>query len=355
MLILSTIPGLNVADQKFSFKMMSEEAMLTSLNMLKNGKAPGPDGVPTHLVKDAANFIAKPLMMIFNASLKQGIFPNIWKLAKITPMYKSGARSEENNYRPISVLSVFSKLFEKVVHDQLSDFLLSTRKLTMSQFAYRQLHSTITSLISVSDYWYENIDKNNVNIALFLDLKKAFDTVDHEILIRKMKVYGIKDIEVEWFRSYLKNRQQYCSLNGNKSSYRPATRGIPQGSCLGPLLFILYLNDFETCLKFSKANLYADDTEVSLSSNEIGNVRQNFQAELENISEWKRINKLSIHPEKTEFMVIDHPRRQSKLPELPPFYLDHTRIKQIHKTKYLGLTVDDKLCWMNSTNQSKGR
>ena len=185
----------------------------------------------------------------------------------------------------------------------------------MSQFAYRKLHSTITSLISVSDYWYENIDKNNVNFALFLDLKKEFDTVDHEILIRKMQVYGIKDIEVEWFRSYLKNRQQYCSLNGNKSSSRPVTRGIPQGSCLGPS----YLNDFQTCLKFSKAYLYADDTEVSLSSNEIGNVIQNFQAELENISEWMRINKLSIHPEKTEFMVIDHPRVQSKLPELPPF------------------------------------
>ena len=173
-----------------------EEAMLTSLNMLKNGKAPGPDGVPTNLVKDAANFIAKPLMMIFNASLKQGIFPNIWKLAKITPVFKSGAGNEENNYRPISVLSFFAKLFEKVVNDQLSDFLLSNRKLTMSQFAYRKLHSTITSLISVSDYWYENIDKNNVNFALFLDLKKAFDTVDHEILIRKMQVYGIKYIEV---------------------------------------------------------------------------------------------------------------------------------------------------------------
>ena len=151
-----------------------------------------------------------------------------------------------------------------------------------------------------------------------------------------MQVYGIKDIEVEWFRSYLKNRQQYCSLNGNKSSSRPVTCGIPQGSCLGPLLFILYLNDFETCLKFLKANLYADDTEVSLSLNETGDLMQNFQAELENISEWMRMNKLSIHAEKTEFMVIDHPRRQSKLPELPPFYLDHTRIKQVHITKYLG-------------------
>ena len=167
------------SNQKFSFKLMSEESMLRSLKMLKSGKAPGPDGVPTNLVKDAAKFIAK------------GIVPDVWKLAKITPIFKTGARNEKNNYRPISVLSVFAKLFEKIVHDQLSDFLLSNRKLTMSQFAYRKLHSTITSLISVSDYWYENIDKNDVNFALFLDLKKAFDTVDHEILIGKLKVYGI--------------------------------------------------------------------------------------------------------------------------------------------------------------------
>ena len=185
------------SNQKFSFKLMSEESMLRSLKMLKSGKAPGPDGVPTNLVKDAATFIAKPLAMIFNASLAKGIVPDVWKLAKITPIFKTGARNEKNNYRPISVLSVFAKLFEKVVHDQLSDFLFSNSKLTMSQFAYRKLHSTITSLISVSDYWYENIDKNDVNFALFLDLKKAFDTVDHEILIRKLKVYGIDGIELE--------------------------------------------------------------------------------------------------------------------------------------------------------------
>ena len=121
------------------------------------------------------------------------------------------------------------------------------------------------------------------------------------------------------------------------------------------MLFSLYLNDFETCLKFSKANLYADDTEVSLSANETGDVIQNFQVELENISEWMRINKVSIHPEKIEFMVTDHPRRQSKLPELPPFYLDHSRIKQAHKTKYVGLTVDDKLCWDKQYKSVKGK
>ena len=253
------------------------------------------------------------------------------------------------------LLSVFARLFEKIVHDQLSDFLLSNRKLTMSQFAYRKLHSAITSLISVSDYWYGNVDKNDVNFALFLDLKKAFDTVAHEILIGKLKVYGIDGLELEWFRSYLSCRQQYCALNGDKSSSQQVTSGIPQGSCLGPLLFILYLNDFESCLKFSKANLYADDTEVSFSSNEPSDVTRNFQAELKNISEWMRMNKLSIQPEKTEFMVIDHPRRQSKLPELQPFYLDNIRIKQVHKTKYLGLTVDDKLSWNEQYKSVKGK
>ena len=187
----------NDSNQKFSFKLMSEESVLRSLKMLKSDKSRGPDGVPTNLVKDATKFIAKPLAMIFNASLATGIVPNVWKLAKITPIFKTGARNEKNNYRPISVLPVFAKLFENIVHDQLSDFLLSNRELTISQFAYRKLHSTITSLISLSDYWYENIDKNDANFGLFLDLKKAFDTVDYDIHIRKLKVYGIDGIELE--------------------------------------------------------------------------------------------------------------------------------------------------------------
>ena len=192
-------------------------------------------------------------------------------------------------------------------------------------------------------------------LRCFSTSRKLLTQQNHEILIRKLKVYGIDGIELEWFRSYLSCRQQYCTLNGHKSSSLQFTCGIPQGTCLGPLLFILYLNDFEYCLNISRANLYADDTEVSFSSNELSDVARNFQAELKNISEWMRINKLSIHPEKTEFMVIDHPRRQSKLPELQPFYLDNIRITQVHKTKYLGLTVDDKLSWSEQHKSVKGK
>ena len=171
-----------------------------------------------------------------------------------------------NNYRLISILSVLSKLFEKIAHDQLIDFLQSNKRLTQNQFAFRKLHSTITSLIGVSHHWYSNIDNNKATFALFLDLKKAFDTVDHEILISKLAKYGITGIEDNWFKSYLTNRSQYCSIDGQVSDIMEIECGIPQGSCLVPLLFIIYLNDFEHCLEHSRANVYADGAGVAVSS-----------------------------------------------------------------------------------------
>ena len=154
-----------------------------------------------------------------------------------------------------------------------------------NQFAFRKRHSTITSLISISDYRYGNINDKKVNIALFLDLKKAFDTVDHEILISKLERYGVHGVAGKRFTSYLNDRYQYCSLNGCRSTAKRVTWGIPQGSCLGPLLFIIYLNDFESCLQFSKANLYADETETTISSSDIGDLIRSFQTELDNISD----------------------------------------------------------------------
>ena len=209
--------------ESFKFSMVDQETMLKTIKQLKNGKAPGPDRIPTTLVKDAAEFISQPLMMIFNASLKLGVFPDMSKLAKVSPIFKTGARNNKNNYRPMSVLSIFSKLIEKIVHDQLLAFMQLYKILIPSQFAFKKLHSTITPQINVSDYWYENINEKKVNIALFLDLKKAFDTVDHEILISKLESYGMQDNGKKWFVSYLSNRYQYCSLNGCRSTAKRVT------------------------------------------------------------------------------------------------------------------------------------
>ena len=251
----------------FQFKHVNESTVLEYFQNLKQGKSAGPDKIPTTILKDAADFICKPLTMIFNSSSRLGTFPDRWKIARITPLYKSGAKDDTNNYRPISILSVLSKLYEKIAHDQLIDFLQSSKKRTQNQFAFRKLHSTITSLIGVSDHWYSNIENKKANFALFLDLKKAFDTVDHEILVSKLVKYGVIGNENNWFKSYLTNRSQYCSIDGQESEILGIECGIPQGSCLGPLLFIIYLNDFERCLEYSRANMYADDTEITISSN----------------------------------------------------------------------------------------
>ena len=152
----------------------------------------GPDKIPTTILQDAAAFISKPLTMIFNSSLGEGIFPDRWKVARVTLIYKLGAKDDMDNYRPISILSVLSKLYEKIVHDQVINFLQSNEKLTSSQFAFRKLHATITSWIGVSDPWYSNVDNKKLNFALFLDLKKAFDTVDHEIIISKLIIMELE-------------------------------------------------------------------------------------------------------------------------------------------------------------------
>ena len=155
------------------------------------------------------------------------------------------------------------------MHDQLFDFLKANKKLTYNQSAFLKLCSTTTSLISSTDYWYENMNSRKINLTLFLDLKKAFDTVDHSVLMKKLRACGIRGPAGDWFESYLKERRQYCAANGHRSNIKNITCGIPRGSCLGPLLFIIYVNDFEKCLEFSQASLYANDTQITIASDDI--------------------------------------------------------------------------------------
>ena len=184
-----------------------------------------------------------------------------------------------------------------------------------------------------------------MNLAIFLDLRKAFDTVDHSILIKKLNSYGIVDRTGDWFESYLTNRTQFCTLNGNKSKQRKVTCGIPQGSCLGPLLFIIYLNDFENSLQNSRASIYADGTNVTIASDDIQRMIDNPSQEMLNLSEWMRINKLSPNPQQTEFMIIGHPLKAKHPSFLESLVLNNHNIKRVTQTKSLGLIVDENLSW----------
>ena len=339
-------------NNKMTLNTINTKYVLDAIGRLKNGKASGPDKITIKLAKDAAKFIAYPIMCIFNSSITNGIFPDVWKTANVTPIHKSGSKSDLNNYRPISVISVFARMLERLVHDQLSEFLTFSNILTSSQAAFRKLNSTTTSLISSTDHWHENMDNNKMNLAIFLDLRKAFDTVDHSILIKKLNSYGIVDRTGDWFESYLTNRTQFCTLNGNKSKQRKVTCGIPQGSCLGPLLFIIYLNDFENSLQYSRASIYADDTNVTIASDDIQRMIDNASQEMLNLSEWMRINKLSPNPQKTEFMIIGHPLK-AKHPSLPEsLVLNDHNIKRVTQTKSLGLIVDENLSWEAQFNRT---
>ena len=200
-------------------------------------------------------------------------------------------------------------------------------------------------MLGVSDHWYLNIDNKKANFALFLDLKKAFDTVDHEILISKLVKYGITGNDNNCFKSYLTNRSQHCSIDDQVSDIVEIECGIPQGSCMGPLLFVIYLNDFEHCLEHSRANMYADNTEITISSNNQAELIEKAQAELSNIAKWMRINKLSLNPTKIEYMIIDHPRRRKKGESLPQLFINREKIKRVGNTKYIGVIVDDTLGW----------
>ena len=248
---LSYLTGVK-CDGKFKMKSTNSSTVLSLLRKLCKNKATGLDKISVRLIHECADLIADSLCSILNCSIATGIFPEDWKSSK-----------DFNNYRPISIIPVIAKVFERVVYDQIFAFLNENKLLSPYQSRFRCLHFTVTAVLEATDSWAYDIDRGNINAVVFLDLKKAFDTVDHEILLSKLNKYGIEDMENMWFKSYLNNRNQKCFVNGYLSQNRSLACGIPQGTILGPLLFILYINDLPNCLSYTQPRMYADDTNLS--------------------------------------------------------------------------------------------
>ena len=244
-------------------------------------------------MKLALPFIENSLAFLFNTSIETSQFPDSWKIARVTPIFKDGEKTEKSNYRPISVLPVISRLFEKLVTDQLYQHMDKNGQFSNDQSDFLRFRSTVTCLLKNTDDWYNWLDLRKLVGLVFIDLKKAFYTVDHKILCKKLELYGVQQRELAWFKSYLTNRKQFCRVNGVDSEIGDIEVGVPQGSCLGPLLFLIYINDLPLAVRDSTVSMYADDTSLCLQSNDLAQLNEAINNDLKQLETWLQGNKLS--------------------------------------------------------------
>ena len=258
-----------------------------------------------------------------------------------------------DNYRPVSLLPAISKIFEKVVHIQLYSYFKDNKLFFKSQYGFRDEHSTELAALELVDHLHNELDKKNVPIAIYMDLSKAFDTLDHNILLHKLKHYGVNGSELSWFESYLTHRYQYVEVNGVKSTYQTLATGVPQGSVLGPLLFLIYMNDIPNASSILKFILFADDTSlldtINLSISPENTFDPNrLNHELTKIYDWLAVNKLSLNISKTKFMVFHHPNKL--IPQNYEIKINDTIVERVHDFCFLGLTLNENLNWKTHVN-----
>ena len=293
------------------------------------------------VIKHISPVIVPVLKDLVNKSLATGTFPNFCKIARVVPVFKSGSTSSVGNYRPISILPIFSKIFEKVVHKQVSDFLFFNNILNPNQYGFRKNHSTADAIADMTQCIYDSLDLGETVISFFLDFSKAFDTVNHRILLHKLQFYGIRDIELNWFQSYLSGRLQYVSLEGFNSQVHLVDRGVPQGSILGPLLFLIFINDFPNCSRFFKFTLFADDSTLTCKFNNVTaeNMALQLEDELHVIHSWLNANRLKLNSDKSHFICFSYRKNIN----MRPIKIGNGTINEVNSTKFLGLILDKNL------------
>ena len=332
----------NVNEASLYMKPISEGEIISVVQKLKNKTSPGYDDINITVIKQIIPFICKPLADIFNKSIQTGIVPNKLKLAKVTPVFKSGSKQNTCNYRPISVLSVFSKILEKCVYNRLYDFLCKHNILSENQFGFRKGLSTSLALTQFLQSVVYSLDNKKSSIGVFLDLSKAFDTIDHSILLYKLNHYGIRGVPHSWIKNYLSNRQQFVCINSTKSHLKTIRCGVPQGSILGPLLFLLYVNDIRHSSPILQFTQFADDTSVFFSHENISHITRTLNSELGNVHTWLTVNKLVINLSKTSYMIFSYTKYS---PEDVKLELNNYEIKHSPQNKFLGVYIDESLSW----------
>ena len=284
------------------------------ISSLDSNKSVGPNSIPTKILKLLKNDISSQLSEIFNISFSSGVFPSILKTAKVILVHKKDSKLDFSNYRPISLLSNVEKILEKLMYNRILKFFSDNNLIYSLQFGFRQKYSTVHALINLTESIRKNQDEGNISCGIFVDLQKAFDTVEHDILLSKLEHYGIRGLANEWFKSYLSNRKQYVSINGYHSNLADVKFGVPQGSVLGPLLFLIYINDLNQALKFCKVHHFADDTNLIHFSKSVNRLNKHVNLDLKNLTYWLNANKISLNVKKTELVIFKHQKKKLDSP-----------------------------------------
>ena len=348
----------NVLPPTFQLSLVTEFEVLKVLNSLTS-KSKGIDGIGADTLKLCTPFIISPLTHIINCSILEQKFPSRWKYANVVPIKKSPNPVKESDYRPISVLPAVSKVIEKLIAYQLINYLNSNNLMYTFQSGFRSNHSTLTALLKITDDIFKAIDQTHITLLILLDYSKAFDTVNHALLLAKMKKFGLHNSTLNWFNSYLSGRCQRVMCNDSQSEWGFMFNGVPQGSVLGPLLFTILVSDLNCVVHESSVHMYADDTQLYHSA-PVSNVHQiintaNF--ELDNISTFSECNGLKLNPAKSMYMFIGTRRNINEINKIsyPPLMLNNVPVIRHTFLKNLGITFDEVLSWRKHVNVVVGK
>ena len=337
--------SINPDNKVFTFHQIHCQEALYELKNINPSKATGFDNLPAALIKLAASEIAYPFSLLANRFISEAVFPNSEKCAKIVPLYKSGEKSQLDNYRPISILPAFSKVIERLIYRQLHKYLKDNKFLSPAQFGFRSGRCTSQAVLRLTEHIRKNMDIGNLTGAVYIDLRKAFDTVHHGCLLTKLSYYGIVNNELKWFEDYLFGRSQFVQYNSVNSEVEAVTCGAPQGSILGPLMFVVFINDLDIALKKTNLILFADDTVVYYSGKSSEEIIKILNDDLQELGKWFKENNLVINMKKgkTEFVLYRTAKRiaiQQPSGEQINVTICGENVNQSASYDYLGVTLD---------------
>lgn len=335
---LSYLSNISVHDS-FFFLPTNPQELRETLEFIKNKNSAGEDGLTLKVLLDLPEAALTVLSNSINQSFENGLFPNSLKSAKVIPIFKGGDHNCPSNFRPISLLSCLSKVIENLVKKRMLSFLLKYNILINQQFGFQSGKNTSDATLSFFSSLLHDLNKGDACAAIFCDLSKAFDCVNHRILLRKLSVYGFRGVALQWFNSYLSNRLQFVSLNGNVSQKMTISSGVPQGSVLGPILFLLYINDIIQLNISGKFTLFADDTTILWRSKNSSDLLPVISSDISKVKQWCESNHLCLNLSKTHLMGFNS--------EVDKVDFASDSIHSASHTKFLGLTIDDKLKFQN--------